>query len=296
MIQNSCPVCHSTNTRLHLDDEDHALDPPIFGSSRSKITHGRILRCIACGLGFRQLRSSPAEMAEIYSKMDVGVYESEAAGRKATAARHLRLLNRFATTSSGRVLDVGCASGHFLREAREAGWSIAGVEPSETLYAKAVETLGKNAELYCSTLEQTNFSPASFDAVTLWDVLEHVPEPVGFMTHCGTLLKPGGKLLVNVPNLDSLEARLLGKRWPLLLAEHLNYFNRKSLRICGEMASLEWIHFGRRRVSFSLDYLLFRLSQHRISGTALARKLVGPFFGDLSIPIYLGETFGVCSR
>src|SRR5579864_2550160 len=158
MSQNECPVCQSTNTILYLDDEDVDLDPSIFGSSRSKITHGRILRCAACGFGFRQVRSSASKMAEIYRKMDVGVYESEAAGRRATAARHLRLLSRF-TASPGRLLDAGCASGHFLREARQVGWSVAGVEPSETLFARAHETLGEGAELYCSTLELASFAP-----------------------------------------------------------------------------------------------------------------------------------------
>lgn len=296
MNREACPVCGSTNTRLHLDDEDRALDPSAFGSSRGSVAHGRILRCVACGFGFRQLRSNPGEMAELYRKMDVGVYESETAGRKATAARHFRILKKFMPTGGGRVLDVGCASGHFLREAREAGWSIAGVEPSETLYAKAVETLGNDAGLQCAVLEQTSFAPASFDAVTLWDVLEHVPEPVAFMKLCGALLKPGGKLILNVPNLDSPEAQLLGKRWPLLLAEHLNYFTRKSLRICGEAAGLTWVYFGRRHVSFSLDYILFRLSQHRIPGAGFAHKRIGSVFGEMAIPIYLGETVGVWSQ
>jgi SAM-dependent methyltransferase len=296
MSPDSCPVCRSTNTRLHLDDEDQPLDPSFFGSSRTKITHGRILRCVACGLGFRQLRPNPDEMAGLYRRMDVRVYESEAAGRLATAARHLDILERFVTSSRGKILDVGFASGHFLYKARQAGWSIAGVEPSETLYAKAIETLGEDAELCCSILEQANFPAASYDAVTLWDVLEHVPEPVAFMKLCATLLKPGGMLLLNVPDLDSREARLLGNRWPLLLAEHLNYFNRKSLRLIGELAGLKWVYFGRRRVSFSLDYILFRLSQHRIPGAAFARKSIGPGLGKLPLPISLGETFGVWSR
>jgi SAM-dependent methyltransferase len=138
-----------------------------------------------------------------------------------------------------------------------------------------LETLGPDAGLSCSILEQSSFEPASFDAVTLWDVLEHVPEPMDFMKLCATLLKPGGRLMVNVPDLDSPEARLLGKRWPLLLAEHLNYFTRRSLRICGEKAGLTLVRFGRRRVSFSLGYIMFRLSQHRIPGTAFARKVIG---------------------
>ena len=208
-------------------------------------------------------------MAELYRRMDVGIYESEVAGRKATATRHLSLLNRFTGKKNGRVLDIGCASGHFLEAARQAGWSITGVEPSEVLFARARETLGDDAELACSTLEHSSLEAESFDAVTLWDVLEHVPDPLGFMRHCRNLLKPGGKLFVNVPDLDSAEARLLGRRWPLLLAEHLNYFNRPSLRLCGDKADLEWVYFGRRRVSFSISYILFRLAQHRIQGSRL---------------------------
>jgi len=86
-------------------------------------------RCLACGFGFREVRSNPDEMAELYDQMDVTVYESQAAGRKVTAARHFGIVKRF-TTGSGRILDVGCASGLFLSEARHAGWSVAGVEPS----------------------------------------------------------------------------------------------------------------------------------------------------------------------
>ena len=296
MSQIRCPVCDSANVRLHLDGEEHSLQPSSFGSSRTKITHGRIMRCTSCGFGFRQVRSSPREMADLYRNMDVGVYESEASGRSATAARHMRIVSRFGRNHYGRILDVGCASGFFLREARNAGWSVAGVEPSEVLYSHAVATLRADAEIHCSILEQANFAPESFDAVTLWDVLEHVPEPVEFMKTCAALLKPGGKLFLNVPDLDSREARLLGKRWPLLLAEHLNYFNRPSLRVCGEKAGLKWIHFGRRRVSFSVDYVLLRLSQHRIPVAALARRANPPALKDVTVPIYLGETYGVWSR
>ncbi len=295
-LHNQCPVCLSENVRLYLDDEDDALDPAIFGSSRVKITHGRILRCDDCEFGFRQVRSNTSEMAELYRRMDTGVYESETAGRTATAIRHLGILRRFAGAQPGRLLDAGCASGSFLLAAREAGWSVAGVEPSEALFAKAVGTLGDDAELHCRILEQAGLAPESFDAITLWDVLEHVPDPAGFMRLCRELLKPGGKLFVNVPDLDSFEAQTLGKRWPLLLAEHLNYFNRESLRLCAEKAGLSWIHFGRRSVSFSVEYILFRLSQHRIPGTKLARRIAGGKIGKMQIPIYLGEILGVWSR
>lgn len=239
------------------------------------------------------MRSDPVEMASLYRKMDVTIYEAELGGRLATAARHLSIVTRFVT--KGRLLDVGCASGLFLQAARDAGWAVVGVEPSEALFAKAKAALGESTELHCTTLEHTKFATASFDAVTMWDVLEHVPDPLGFLQACASLLKPGAHLFVNVPDLDSFEARILGKRWPLLLAEHLNYFNRKSLRLCGEKAGLNWKEFGRRRVSFSADYILFRLAQHRIPGAALLRKISGKA-ARIQVPISLGETYGVWTR
>ena len=96
MIRDSCPVCRSMNSCLRLDDEDRALDSSIFGSGRTKITHGRILRCIDCGFGFRQLRSNSDEMADLYRKMDVGVYEignGWPQGDRRTAFRHSETLH-----------------------------------------------------------------------------------------------------------------------------------------------------------------------------------------------------------
>ena len=293
LAQLPCPICSSSQISLHLDDEEQALDPALFGSSRIKITHGRILSCNACGFRFRQVRSHPEEMAELYRKMDARIYELEKDGRLATAKRHFAILRRHTTRKTGKLLDVGCASGLFLAEARRHGWSITGIEPSETLYEKARDLLGPKVELQRTILEKTDFRPASFDVITMWDVLEHVPDPLLCLKSCAKLLKPDGVLLLNVPDIESIEARLLGRKWPLLLAEHLNYFNRRSLRLAGERAGLRWKHFGRRPVSFSISYILFRLSQHHITGSSMARRVIRGRLGTRTIPIFLGEIYGV---
>ena len=279
----------------YLESKGKTLSSEALGSSRTEVSHGRILRCRSCEFGFLQERLSENELAQLYRQLEGGVYESQAKGRQATARRHLRLLNRHARR--GELLDVGCASGAFLAAAVENGWSATGIEPAKELCEKAVTKLAGRAQVYCSTLQESALAPASFDAVTLWDVLEHVPDPAAFMQHCATLLKPGGRLLLNVPNLDSTQARFLGARWPLFLPEHLNYFNHKSLRQCGILAGLQWVHFGQRPALFSVEYVLHRLKQHGVPGATFGYAIFARSRpGAIHIPVYLGETFGVWQR
>jgi SAM-dependent methyltransferase len=155
--------------------------------------------------------------------------------------------------------------------------------------------LGRRGQLFCDTLERVSIDPG-FDAITLWDVLEHVPDPLSFLCRCYVLLKPGGYLFLNVPDLVSLQARILGKRWPLLLAEHLNYFNRGSLKRCGANAGLTLVSFGRRSVDFSIEYLLYRLAQHGIPGARIAYTAARKAGWQLSLPVALDETWGVWKR
>jgi SAM-dependent methyltransferase len=286
----ACPVCREATTQIYLDQEDLALDPSIIGSSRKPASPGRILRCRSCRFAFRQLRSSPEQLRELYRQMDPTLYESEVRGRKRTAKSHLRIVERH--LRPGRLLDVGCASGLFLLQAQEAGWNVTGIEPNNSLCQDARANLEGAGDVQCATLEMADLQ-SGFDAVTLWDVLEHVPDPPGFLQYCRALLRPGGYLFLNVPDLDSRQARILGPRWPLFLPEHLNYFNRASLSSCAERAALRPVQFGRRRAWFSVSYVAYRVGQHDIPGSRLLRQIVGGRLGTTLIPVSLGETFAV---
>lgn len=291
----ACPLCSRQDVETYSDDRGRQLAASNLGSSRQDVSHGKILRCRTCGFGFRQLRPTDEELSRLYRQLDPEVYERETRGRLRTAQRHLKIVQRY--VAGGRLVDVGCASGSFLRCAADAGWSVVGVEPAQTLCAKAKQLLSGRGDILCTSLQQAGLAPSSFDALTLWDVLEHVPDPLEFMKYCASLLKPGGYLFANVPDLDSRQARFLGERWPLLLAEHLNYFNRRSLKFCGERAQLQWVDFGRRPASFSLEYVFYRLAQHHVLGATLSHRMVsGNFLGGISVPVFLGESYGVWSR
>jgi SAM-dependent methyltransferase len=286
-----CPVCQAAPPAVYLDGPEQPLEVESIGSSRRHVGPGTILRCTACHFAFRRMRSATEELAGLYRQMDTTAYEAERFGRERTAHRHLEIVHQH--VRGERLLDVGCASGVFLSQMVEAGWKATGVEPSETLCALARKRLQGRATLHCAVLEEAQVE-TGFDAITLWDVLEHVPDPLAFLVACRRLLHPGGFLFLNVPDLDSVQARLLGRRWPLLLPEHLNYFNRPSLLLCGKKAGLQILCFGRRRAWFSLGYIASRVAQHDVPASSMLRRLTAGRLGQVTVPIAMGESYAVC--
>jgi SAM-dependent methyltransferase len=162
----------------------------------------------------------------------------------------------------GRLLDVGCATGIFLDGMRRLGWHVAGVEPSSSAVAYA--RVRFDLDIFAGRLEDAHYPAASFDVVTLWDVLEHVHEPRVVLAEIARILRPGGLLVLSLPNPDSLEARLLGSHWlGWDLPRHLNLFRPMFLQ-----RHLANAGFRTKRIeSFTAGYsvLLMSLEQLMIS-------------------------------
>jgi 2-polyprenyl-3-methyl-5-hydroxy-6-metoxy-1,4-benzoquinol methylase len=128
----------------------------------------------------------------------------------------------------GRLLDVGCATGEFLAAARARGWEPHGVDISPVAAARAAELTG--APVHVGTLATVPYPPGSFDAVTLWDVIEHSQRPRADVTAVARLLRPGGRLGMTTPNVGSLTYRLLGRKWSVVGPnEHIYYFSPATL-------------------------------------------------------------------
>ncbi len=143
-----------------------------------------------------------------------------------------------AVRSGATLLDVGCGNGNFLDFARRAGWRVAGVEPDPL----AVETArGRGLEVRPGGIELLAGASAAFDVVTLSHVIEHVHEPLQMLRACHQLLKPGGALWLETPNLDSLGHRFYGRNWrDLDPPRHLVLFTWGSL-----VKALEAVGFAR---------------------------------------------------
>ena len=126
-----------------------------------------------------------------------------------------------------RYLDIGCAGGASLEAARSLGHIPTGVEPSRWMADFGRRTYG--VEIIDGILEPGMFPPASFDVITLWDVLEHVPDPGGLLGLVRQLLKPEGTFILSYPDFRGTVARVLGDRWPYWLSVHILYYDRKSI-------------------------------------------------------------------
>jgi SAM-dependent methyltransferase len=138
----------------------------------------------------------------------------------------LRLLGR-AVPPPARLVDAGAGRGRFVAAARRAGYDSTGFEPDP---GRAAAAVAYGATVDVEGVEEADFAPGSLDAVTLWHVLEHTADPDRAIARIASWLRPGGALVVGVPNLDSLQARLGGERWyHLELPWHRTHFTPRGL-------------------------------------------------------------------
>ena len=222
----SCNLCGG-------DDSDVLYEPWVTGADLRTVLSAsggirgtqRIVRCRDCGLIYVNPRPRAELVVDAYASAQDELYVSAAAGRMATFRRCLSIVEERA--NGGRLLDVGCAAGHFLKVAAEAGWKVTGVEPCGWLADYGVRHLGVN--ILPVTLQQAQFANSYFDVVTMWDVLEHVPDPKSDLREVWRVLKPGGLLVVNSPDVGTWMARLAGRRWWFFLSVHLYYFTADTL-------------------------------------------------------------------
>jgi SAM-dependent methyltransferase len=153
--------------------------------------------------------------------------------------------NLSAPAGRGRLLDVGCGAGEFLAQMSAAGWKVEGLEPDRAA-AERARALG--VPVVNTALEDSDFGPNFFDAISMSHVLEHLHDPLGALRICRRILKPRGVLWIATPNLEARGHTVFGRDWiGLDPPRHLVLFTRSSLA-----AALQYAGFERQR--FLADY------------------------------------------
>jgi len=191
-----------------------------------------VRRCAGCGLEYLSPRPDRDSIGWYYTPTYEPCRPVAVGGRFPGLAERFerrRVRALLALLPEGRLLDVGCAEGRFLRVlAREGRFELHGGEPAAGPAARARERHG--LDVATGTLESLRFPEGHFDAVTFWDVLEHLHDPADALARTRRLLKPGGLLAASLPVSDSLDRRIFGRSWiGYEIPRHLYFFSTATL-------------------------------------------------------------------
>jgi SAM-dependent methyltransferase len=197
--------------------------------------HGyQIVQCQRCGFLYVHPRPSPDALTAFYQHPryfqsdEAYGYSAYAADREEIerqASERLTFIERL--MKPGRLLDLGCAAGYFLNVAKARGWQVEGIEVSQVVVQSAEHLLGQRIQ---PTLEAACFGSDSFDVATLWEYIEHVPDPRDDLQRVHQLLKPGGVLALSTPNAGQPRVRRYPDVWrEFKPPEHLSFFTVETL-------------------------------------------------------------------
>lgn len=275
-VSNPCSLC--------AEGEDR----PLFA-----VDGAPIVRCGGCGLVRQQTR--PVATASVYGsayyatddpKGGYANYFLDAGVNRQTFGRRIRSIEQ-RYGRKGRLLDVGCALGDFVLEAKAAGWDAEGAEISQYAAARARE---RGAVVHAGVLEELRLPEASYDVITLYDTIEHFADPLSTLREVQRLLVPGGLVHLVTPNVGGLQSRVLGRRWyHYKPGEHLFYFSPATLRATLERAGLRWEGWARAGSYLTLTYVFNRLRYYApVFGLleSLGRTLR---FGPFTFYLHVGE-------
>lgn len=293
MEEMCCNYCESKNHTLLFELPDLLLGD--FSRNFSYV------RCNDCGLIFQNPRMNMDELSNYYpdnydSYQQVNRKDSTLLG---TILRYgLKKRKRFVYKycKSGRLLDIGCSTGDFLDEISDSGkrteWELFGVDNNE--YATNLAKKKTYLSIHNSTLEEANFPDQYFDVVTLWDVLEHLYDPSGTLLEVNRILKPGGILIIRVPNYNSLDRIFFKSNWAGWDSpRHLYVFNKNIIKAFMKKTGFSVTNLNTNIGSYttfllSLRFFLTRRRKLNSSQSLILRVLYSPFFRIVSAPLFYG--------
>jgi 2-polyprenyl-3-methyl-5-hydroxy-6-metoxy-1,4-benzoquinol methylase len=235
-----CPLCGSADIKNVLTVKDHTVSGKTFD----------ILECSFCTARFTQDVPDAAAIPVYYKAEEYISHTDTSRGfinkvykiiRKRTLVKKRKLVEKYTGIKNGNSLDIGSGTGSFVNEMKQNGWSATGLEPDEDARRTAkqvynIELMGADA-LY-------RFRPDSFDAITLWHVLEHVHDLSAYIRELKNILNKKGKLFIAVPNYTSLDAKIYKEYWAAYdVPRHLYHFSPASMKLLMDRNGLTIIQY-----------------------------------------------------
>lgn len=226
----------------------------------------QLVKCSQCGLVYLTPRPAQHELDKYYpDNYDAYLLPEQRRSmiEQWHSRRALRLkldyIERF-LPEQGQLLDIGCATGSFLNEARERGWKVKGLEVVDKIVLFAREYY--HLEIITTSIEGVSLPAESIDAAVMWDVLEHLPSPRRALERIYNLLSARGMLFFSIPNLNSFDRYLFGRKWiGWDVPRHFNLFDSETIQILLKETGFQLVDQrcllgGKGTFNLSLDRLL----------------------------------------
>ncbi len=237
---NRCPVCHAEKISSIFKAKDYTVSKEEFS----------IWLCHTCSLRFTQNIPDQHSISDFYLSEDYISHTDTHKGfinrvyqlvKKRTLSSKRNLIVNATGLRRGNHLDVGCGTGAFVSKMLQSGWAVTGLEPDSSARAVAEKTYGLKI---LEVDELFNLPANSFDAITLWHVLEHVHDLHGSIKQVKNLLKENGKLFIAVPNYTSYDAEVYKQYWAAYdVPRHLYHFSPVSMKNLIEQHELKIISY-----------------------------------------------------
>jgi len=215
-------------------------------------------RCASCGLIFIHPMPSLLELKDLYDKSYYTPWQARE-GKMSDIKRHksatfqkwIGVIEKH--VAKGRILDIGCAMGFFLEVAQARGWEPYGVEVSE--YSHAIASRKFSNRIFSGDLLDAHFACDHFDAVTLFDVIEHQRQPLETFKEVYRILKPRGIMALSTMNTCSLSSRFMGEKWPHYKPEHLYCFSPSNMALALKACGFELLEIKKAKKVLNLRYI-----------------------------------------
>ena len=226
-----CPVCYATDIYPVLNIKDYTVSQELF----------EIWHCNQCTFRFTQNIPTADKIGPYYQSANYVSHSDTQEGfihrvyhivRNYTLNSKRKLIQETTQKKTGDLLDVGAGTGAFSKIMINAGWSVTGLEPDDTARKNAWEINGLQLQ---PTENLYHFSPNSFDAITMWHVLEHVHDLHGYLEKYHSILRQKGRLIIAVPNYTSYDATEYQQYWAAYdVPRHLYHFSPESMGVLAE--------------------------------------------------------------
>lgn len=284
-----CPLCRNNNYSVFLKKKIEQTDPTkLYGAANGIKNTQDLVKCKNCTLIYENPRLDEQLIIDGYANSNEDGHDTQ---------YHLRVKSFYKAISKIKdklpkdpnILDIGSAGGAFIEASLKHGFkNVEGIEPSKHLYEKAIQ---RNLKMFNGDLKEfIKKNDKKFDLVCYWDVIEHLADPKKELELSKKILKDNGLLLINFPDIGTIQAKIFGKNFWWIISVHLVHFTKKTMSKLLQLVGYKTIHVSKHWQYLEIGYLIEIAIRLNFIGAVTLNKLIPKFIKKIPIAYYASQT------